>query len=365
MRLPNQILDAYDAIDAGMNEDLVKLAGILPDLHIKSAEERDALKPDDFALSVITKEASVMNKFPIATEEDTFLSGRFFDKNAHKLPREAAEITAYHIKKACEKFELPSNIFKHVDTMAKEASDNVYYEVEGAIKPTIMRKVANLSEMAEAGLIATNTTFAQGAFSTPKHVDMGCKYFSKYASKMPLEVRQGYAEALQNRAGELGMDELKGEVAKYASDHYSSMVGAHIRSRASLLDGKAPILSSALTKLAAARTQYPPCEFAKALHTFDKHAGLTRYYGGHLTDPYLATFATAPDKNAGYRTKTASGSSLNADQLGKFATAKYAKIKDYFGASLADEFKKEPISIFESLPMDTKEILVGIADGTL
>ena len=358
MRISNQILDAYDDI---YKEELVKIAKMAPDIYMRGGDELAGLADQDFALTVITKEAQKLNKFPLKTADDVWLSNAYFHKTAHRLPKEAAEIAAYHIKKACLKNRIKPT--QKVAAMSKEASSNVYYEKEEGVRPTVRTKVAHMNELSEAEKIASNYTFAQYAFSTPNHVHMGVKYFEKFASKMPLDIRHGYAEALQQRACELGMERFRGTVGKYAGDRYSSMIGAHIRGRASLLDGKDPKLAATLNKLASSKSQFPPAEFAQALHSFDKHAGLTKYYGSHLTDPYQATFASEP--GGSFTIKTASGASLNQDQLKSLAVAKYSKIKEYFGQSVADEFKKDPSPIFESLPMDAKEILVGIADGTV
>lgn len=358
MRIANQVLDAYDDI---YKEELVKIAKAAPDIYMRGRDELAELADRDFALTVITKEAHKLNKFPIKTPDDVWLSNAYFHKTAHKLPKEAAGIAAYHIKNACLKSKIKPT--QKVSAMSKEASNNIYYEKEEGVRPTVQTKIAHMNELAEAEKIASNYTFAQYAFSTPNHVHMGAKYFEKFASKMPLEIRHGYAEALQQRAGELGMERLKGDVGKYAGDRYSSMIGAHIRGRTSLLDGQDPKLTATLNKLASSRSKFAPSEFAQALHSFDKHAGLTKYYGSHLTDPYQATFAAESD--GAFTIKTASGASLNQDQLRKLAIAKYARIKEYFGNSVADEFKKDPSSIFESLPMDAKEIIVGIADGTV
>lgn len=179
---------------------------------------------------------------------------------------------------------------------------------------------------------------------------------------MPLETRHKYAAALQRRAHELGMPVLQGTVVKYASDHYSPMVDAHIRARATLLEGK-PDLKSTVEKLGAAKKSLTPSQFAQMLHGFDKQAGLSRYYGAHLTNPFEATFATQPDPYLGYRTKVA-GQNVTADDLQRIVNAKYAQIKDYFGPHFADEMRKHPNEVFDSLPRDAKELIVGIAEGT-
>jgi len=358
IKIANQILDAYDDVS---KEGLKKLASIRPGCNMISAEEKSALKDHQFALTVITKSASKLNKYPICDADSTWLSSGFFEMNHHKLPMEAAEIAASHLKVACEKFKITPGVA--VSSLAKTASDNVYFEKDGALKRVNACVKCDLTKIAQVEEIGNNYTSAQYAMPAPNHVKIAGDYFEKNASKMPLEVRHKYAAAIQRRGHELGMAPLKGLISKYASDHYSPMVDAHIRSRASLLEGR-PDLKSTVEKIGAAKKNYSPSQFAQLLHGFDKQAGLSRYYGSHLQDPYTATFASQPDPNAGFRYKNAGVSDVTADDLHKVVNAKYAQIKDYFGPHLADEMKKDPVTIFESLPRDAKEVIAGIIEGT-
>ena len=355
-KIANQALDVYDDVEYS---GIKKIANAGPNINVMSPEEKLALKDHDFALSMITKKAHKLNKFPIESHDNTWLSNQYFQMNHHKLAEGAKGIAAFHIKKACQNFKIPPT--PAVDEMAKEASSNVYYEEEQPLQRTFVNRTVSLNEMAEAEKIASNYSFAQYAFATPNHVTMGCKYFEKQASKMPLETRHGYAAALQKRAQELGMGQQKGLVVKYASDHYSPVVDAHIRSRADLVQTDAQF-TGALNKLASMKTQLSPSDFAKLLYGFDKKAKLDRYYGGHLEDPFQATFAQEPDPYAGYREKVA-GKVMDSSAIKKVVFAKEARIKEYFGQSMLEELKKDPVPIFESLPMDAKEIIAGIAEG--
>jgi len=357
--LANQILDAYDDVN---REEFVKIAQVYPKLNVMTSDERSQLGDHDFALSIITKTAGKMNKFPIKSAHDTFLSGVYFEKNGHKLPEEAQITAGWNIKEACKKFGLKAP--KKVATITKEAKDNTYFEPQAIKAVAAIQKTASMNEMAEAQKIATNHTFAQYAFSTPDHVKMGTQYFEKFASKMPLEVRHGYAESLQKRARELGMEPIKGEVRKYASDYYNAMVDAHLRGRASLVECQDPKFEMTLKKMASLKATSTPSEFAKALHSFDKAAGLEQYYGGYITDPYQATFASEPN-TPGKLVKTASGVEVSEAQMREIGEKKLGKVAEYFGKHIADEFKKDPVTIFESLPNDAKEILAGISNGTL
>ncbi len=360
LKLANQVIDVYDDVSFS---GLIKLAKLAPDVHVMSAAERAELDDTDFALCMITKKASKLNKFPIDTRDNTWLSNEYFEQNCERLPKVAAETAAYHIKQACGKFGVAAK--PAVVGMAKEASSNVYYEssTERLVKKASYQEVS-LEKIANVQEIGDNYTHAQFAMSTPAHVKVASKYFAEKLDKIPMEQRHKYAAAIQRRAHELGMPPQGGAVIKYASDHYSGLVDAHLRSRASLLEVADPEHKEYLGKLASAKKELTPSQFAQALHGFDKKAGLTRYYGGFLTNPYEATFAGEPDQYAGYRTKVAN-QDMGSDEIKALATAKYARIKEYFGHSLADELKKDPVPIFDSLPMDAKQILVGIANGTV
>jgi len=359
LKIANQILDVYDDVDlAGVR----KLASINPNAQVMTAEQRAALDDRDFALSVITKKAHKVNKFPIHNASDTWLSNQYFEMNSHKLPDGAQKVAASHIKKACEKFKIRPT--RAVELFAKTAASNIFYE-DDSLKPRQARVTPDLTKIAAVDDICNNSTHAQYAFATPAHVKVACEYFEQNGEKMPIASRHKYAAAVQLRAKELGMPKQAGLVGKYASDHYSPMVDAHLSARADILQSAEPEIRGTLQKLASLKTSLPPHQFAQALHAFDKRAKLTRYYGSHLTDPYLATFGKEPDAYAGYRHKAASGTELTSEELRKIIGGHYDKISEYFGRQVAEEMKKEPMAIFDSLPNDAKEMIVSFGDGTL
>lgn len=357
-KLANQVIDAYDDTEKSW---LRKLATINPKCNMLSSEERSRLSDHDFALSIITKTASKLNKFPVCDKDSTWLSMQYFEKNSHKLPLEACEVAAFHLKTAAIKQGLhPTPL---VMTLAKQSPNNVYFEKEGSLKPVNVTVKPDFSKLAQVEDIGRNYTTAQYAMPSPTHVKLAAKYLEENEKKIPLEMTHKYAAAVQRRAHELGMPALKGTIAKYASDHYSPMVEAHVRARASLLEAK-PELKATLEKLGSAKGRFAPSDFAQMLHSFDKQAGLDKYYGAHLQNPYEATFAHQPNPGEKVLYKTAEQRILDEDELNKLVNVKYAKIKEYFGDHLASEMKKHPSTIFESLPRDAKEIIVGIADGT-
>lgn len=358
-KIANQVLDAYDDLTSKIY--LSKVATLNPDVSVMSQEEVSGLPDEDFALCVITKKATKLNKFPVNSPDNTWLSNHYFEHTHHKLAEEAATTAAYHIKQACDRFGIPPT--PSVEGMAKEASSNVYFE--GELKAKAKVEHVNFSKFANVEEIGNNYTVAQYVFATPAHVKTAAKYFDEYHKEMPVDIRHKYAAAIQMRAKELGMPVQKGMVVKYASDSYSAHLDAHLRKRASLLEVAAPEVRSAFDKLAQYKKELPPSQFAQLLRGFDKRAKLDQYYGGYLVDPYQATFAEQPDEYAGYRYKTASKGSLSAEDIRRISVSGYDKVKEYFGKTIADELKKNPVAIFDSLPKDAKEILVGISDGAL
>lgn len=361
-KLANQVIDAYDDL---FGEHLRKFGSERPSTNLLSADEKAKLSDDQYALCCITKEGSKLNKFPICDEDNTWLSNKMFPLTGHKLAASAAGKAAHYIKKACEAHGIePEELVKKA---AIKSTSNVWIE---PLKGEEMLKTAAptrlvMDDFAEVDRIVGNYTHAQQVFATPTHVKVAEKYFEEKHEKMPLETRHKYASAIQIRAKELGMSSLKGTVAKYASDHYSARLDGHLASRRRLLDGQDELVGE-LQKLGSAKQRYTPYQFAQLLNGFDKKAGLNRYYGGYLENPFNATFAAEPDPYAGYRWQDKTGSrKLTAEEIRKVVNDQNPKIAEYFGKSIAEEMKKEPVVIFESLPDDSKAIIANIADGLL
>lgn len=358
IKLANQVLDVHDDV---LGEGIVKLAAKAPAINVMPASERAALPDREFALSIITKTASKLNKFPVNDRDATWLSNQYFDMNGHKLPEGAQKVAAWHIKKACGKFKIPPAPL--VEKLAREAKSNVYCE-SGSLGRVDKLVEPDLSKIASVSDIAENYTHAQFAFATPTHLKLACAFFERQHEKIPTDLRHKYAAQIQRRSQELGLGAQGGAVAKYASDHYSPLVDAHLSARASLLQSDNENRGR-LEKIAGMKRSISPSHFAQVLHAFDKKANLHRYYGGALVDPFLATFGKEPDHYQSFRVKLASARELTLEELKTIVGTKFDKIAEYFGKNIADEMRKDPVSIFDSLPMDAKELIVSFGDGTL
>ena len=377
-KIANQIVDIYDDVHGAY---LSKFGSERPETNIMTPKEKASLADDDYALSYITKEAQKFNKFPVDSFDNTWLSNKMYPHTHHKIAKEAAVTAAVFIKKACNVFGIKAD--QTVEYMAKEANDlrksNVYFEpVEkvagvkgkgywtdlfsknvGQVKTASSRGLENVQE------IADNYTKAQYAMPDAEAVKTAAEYFSSIeGSVRNKETLHKYAAAIQLRAGELGMEPLKGAVSKYASDCYNGQVDAHLASRKLLVDHDEE-LKGTLSKLASARSSMDPYQFAQILSGFDKKAGLVQYYGGYLKDPYQSSFGELKKTDPVlWSTKTASRK-LTEQEVRMVVNDKNGKIAEHFGKHFAEELKKDPVSIFNSLPMDSKEIIANINDGLL
>lgn len=370
MVLSYQVIDFVDDI----HRTLLKEAGAKAPEHIKeakilTAEERETLSADQFALVMRTKEAQVLKKFPITDQANTWLSCQYFEKTSEQLPFVAQKIAASNLRKACLVYglDIPGSVDKLAST---EIQDNRYDEVKHWMEDKRHTKTAKISQAEPDGSEHFYALAGRYAMPNQEYVKKAAAYFDDHLREFSdAEDRFTFASNVRARAEELQVQlEKRAEesIKTYSSDSYGDSVETQLRLRQELLHTK-PELSSALSKLASHKKDTNPEVFAKALFLFDKKAGLTRYYDGFLADAFKATFGKLQSKTASsYRWEDdQSGLSIDEVSLTKAATDKYERIKAYFGASVADQLKKHAVSIFESLPKDAKETVVKISKGDL
>ena len=104
--------------------------------------------------------------------------------------------------------------------------------------------------------------------------------------------------------------------------------------------------------------------FRSALREFDKQAGIDWMWDEHIMDPYLSTFGKTSSSHAIDQSPTDQDESfvmgneiVTAKQLKTFAATRSKDITDTFGADFMNEFRKDPVTIFKSLPLDQKKVI--------
>jgi len=360
-RLEQTVLDLYD--DAAFDQTLKKIASNLSEEvrqdQLPTRHDRSQLEDDQFALTIITKTASKLNKFPINNRVNTALSNEYFELNHHKMPLDAQKTAAAHIQKACDKYGIDSHNSIKVASMNHDPRTNLY--VESASKPakTFTKTAAKTPEITE-NYYALGTKYPMPDADFVKKAE---SYFDKFAKKFSPEDRHTYATNVTKRASELGVKLASKAVEKYAGANYNPDVETHLKLRQKLLDEASPYVP-ALRKLASFQDQTDPTTFAKVLHEIDKKAGLDVHYDKNIADPFAATFGAEMPKVAGYVYEK-DNIYLTGEDIEKVASDKYDTLKNYFGPTLADGLKKEGAAAFMALPTDAQDIIARISNGEI
>lgn len=370
--LENLAIDIFD--DNNVISTMKKIATEIPEelrgIDLPTNYDRNKLDDTQFALSIITKTASRLNKFPINDKLNTSLSNEYFDLNHSKLPAEAQKVAATYIKMACDRFGIEPKETTKTAASRFPVMANIYIEklTDKAAGQIIMKKEANEHKRSEHYYALTKTA-GDGqvnrsyAMPTPNEVEKAAVYFEKFAKQFAPEDRHTFASNVVKRAVELGIDVDNTMIQKYAGLSFNADVDAYLSTRKSLVEDR-PEFVEALTKLASHQGQTDPTTFARVLHEFDKRAGLTRYYDKYLADPYASTFGVPTTKTASALYEI-DGLQVKEGDIEKVANNKYDVLKSYFGSTLADGLKKEGSPAFLALPDDSKEVIARIINGEI
>ena len=188
-------------------------------------------------------------------------------------------------------------------------------------------------------------------------VKQASAYFDEWWKAMPFEDRHEYAVNMVKRADELGIT-VSDTARKYGSEKYASSTESSI-----CLDARRILLQDEkhlqlLDKVAAQRGTIPVDDFCELVSAFDKTAGLDHHYDRDVPDPYLTTYGW--EKKAEF-SEVIGNQMVTADDLKFLAANRIMLVKGTFDKDLAEEFKKDPVGIYKSLPMEQRKVFATMA----
>lgn len=194
-------------------------------------------------------------------------------------------------------------------------------------------------------------------------VEKAAAYFVEWGARMAPEVRREYCSNLVKRASALGI-----RVSQDAKDYGATGYGEDARVDA-MLEMRRGVIKEAehqkgLDYLKGIRSETDPEAFAVALGEFDKVAGLTELYDYDIHDPYLTTFGEKRAEDEGGAILVGNDY-ISHEELERFAKTHSCSLKDTFGDDFCDEFRKDPVGVTNSLPVDQKKIVLRLASSTL
>jgi hypothetical protein len=197
----------------------------------------------------------------------------------------------------------------------------------------------------------------RGHYPLDSYAQVKCAaaYFDTYWKLFAPADRHEYCINMVKQADALRIP-VSDMARKYGASGYAPAeeIAIALETRASLLpDGR-----QLLDKLASAYSTVDPEVFALALSEFDKQAGLHHHYDRDVMDPFYSTFGMK--KEAEYSFCIGSDY-VNESCLKRLAVSGYALLKKRFGEDMADEFQKDPVGIFDSMPLEQKKIISRLA----
>jgi hypothetical protein len=356
--ISNQILDFYDDKSKSVFQ---KIAGQIPkDLYQEKISEE--INPENYAIRVLTKQGSLVNKFPVDSKLNTTLSNLYFSETHNQMHPAAQQVAAYHIKEACAKFGIkPSST---VESTAKSCETNFFDESQKHSFVGSFDKVAFDYSRDESMAYALPTE-KKYAIPNETYLKKAERYFEENYRGFEPEQRLEFCENIVKQAGVLKTEVKSDLIKKYASSKYSKKLTQNLKSREPLCKEASHL--KVLKKMHGFIEKTAAVDFAKALHEFDKKTGMTKYYDTKIKDPYLSVLDfedMSKEATFKYVEKT-SGKILKYNDLKSSLEKKASKIAEHFGQQLADGLKNNGIDAFEALPNDTKDIIAKIAIGAI
>lgn len=187
-------------------------------------------------------------------------------------------------------------------------------------------------------------------------------YFDEHGRRFSPEDRRNYCSALVKRAAPLGLP-LGDDVRKYGSATYAPM--AEIKVAHDLRRTLVPAGSmerAVLDALFEKRAELDPELFCAALAQFDAAAGLDFHYDRAVPDPFYSTFGT--EKRAEQFSEIIGNEMVAEEDLRRLARIGGSAVKSTFNEDFLEEFQKDPVGIFKSLPRDQKLMLMRMANDS-
>lgn len=358
-------LDFYD--DQGLLlRDLISDPTDVPDF-VKTAEAVDQrAHPEMFAL-VLHEDGKLLKKFATADAGNTWLSTLYFHQTHQSLPEEAQKVASAHLIHALQNFDIdpPEFLFEILGEDLEVPGSNVV-DVTSARPP--LRKVAH----AETEDVVYAIERADGSKYYPlrdaSSVKVAAEYFETNHKNFVPRERREYAVKVASVAARAKLP-LPNSLKKYASQNYSANLEGHLTTRyLHLTDSNAPVeVRNRLIKLASLQNSVEPEDFAGALEAFDRDSGLDALWDREVADPWYSTFCLEKvakgDVDAPDSFDLGDNISVTTQELQWLAERGKKQMVHNFGWEVANSYERDPVRIFESMPLPQKKIIARMASS--
>lgn len=203
-------------------------------------------------------------------------------------------------------------------------------------------------------------SYGRYPLDTYGQVKQASAFFEEYGRRLTPVDRHEYCVNLVKRASEL-LIPVSDTVKKYGSEKYAEAheFSAALETRRQLIGQDDAVL---LDKIASAASTLMPDDFASILSAFDQSRGLHHHYDSHVMDPYYSTFGFQKRAEEDENWSDVIGNHvILGKELKTFALNGWTRLAKQFGLDFAEEFRKDPIGIFNSMPAEQKVLIIRLA----
>jgi predicted nucleic acid-binding protein len=346
MLQPGHVIDLYDDAEGTFLKDGAALKKYGSKVEVETPDSLAKLADADFALVILTKTGEKHRKYPVHTPDALALSTHYFEQVGFGLPKEAQTVAATNLTKAHYKFGAapPADLEK---AASKEIVSSLWSEDRA--EQVEVRTFEQSTKYAMKKTLCDDSVLEVFPVDTLEMTRESAAEFKKVAYQLPPADRYAAATAISAR-----LEELKAPdsdlVEKYASLVPNPAFMTHIAARQGhLLD---PVSKKTLDDLSKIAGALPGTKLAEALEAFDRKSGLAHLWDIQIRNPWDTCY-TGKEASVKVGEKVITKTAL-------VALLDSGKMKPFFKASMIDAMKKNPIEIFESLPMPTKETIANL-----
>jgi len=203
---------------------------------------------------------------------------------------------------------------------------------------------------------------------TEEQVKLANDYFGKYLEKFHPVERATIAANIEKRAEQLNMDCGSGWIKNYSRrNNYSPEFDVHMKMRKEACAGlkikigdKNIDAQEILEKIASQKSDLSPAKMMYLIADFDKRACVENLYDKRFRDPIFTVFGSSSMPN--FDLEKVGACQCPADDLKKAVKSKnvMSKIASTFGEGFTNDFKSNPVGIFESMPKPEQELISGL-----
>jgi hypothetical protein len=208
--------------------------------------------------------------------------------------------------------------------------------------------------------VRTVTTFALGdkyPLDSYAQVKAASAYFDEFGRRFEPEQRREYCTNLLKRAEALAIP-VSDSVRRYGAESFASdeelKVACDLRKNIITNEALLPLLDRLYEKRAEIGAEM----YAATLAEFDKIAGINLQYDKDIPDPYYSTFNK---QAATVFSEVIGNDTITEEMLRTVGKVGVHTLSHTFGKDFAEEFRKDPVGIFKSLPRDQKLFIMRMA----